>query len=189
MPHSPPNSDANEDDVFDGPSKTQRKREMEALQDVGKQLTELSRDQLKRVPVSDRLRDAVQEMSRITKNEAKRRHLQFIGRLMRDEEVEPILAVLEAFRGNSRAENARLHRLEDLRTRFMEDETVLTEIGNAHPGADLTRLRQLRRNAVKELAESRPPRAFREIFRMLRELDSSAREAPDEETGDEANDE
>lgn len=187
MRHSPLNSDTDEADAFDGPSKTQRKREMEALQEVGKELTELSRDQLAKVPVSDRLREAVREMSRITKNEAKRRHLQFIGRLMRDEDVPPIQAALEALKGNSREENARLHRLEDLRARFIEDETVLTEIGHAHPGADLTRLRQLRRNAIKEQAENRPPRSFREIFRMLRELDGGSRES--EPSGEETEDE
>lgn len=151
-------------------SKTQKKRDSEALQDLGEELAELSPERVKKIPMSERLLEALLEHHRLTKHEARRRQLQFIGRLMRDEDTAPIRAALDALEGHSRAENARLHRLEQLRSRLLEDESVLTEIGNDHPGADLARLRQLRRNALKEYAENRPPRAFREIFRMLREL-------------------
>jgi ribosome-associated protein len=63
-----------------------------------------------------------------------------------------------------------MHALERLRTRFLEDEKVIGEIAAAHPGADLLHLRQLRRNALKEQQLGKPPRAFRELFRVLREL-------------------
>lgn len=161
----------------DGISKTQKKRESQALQDLGAALTELSPERLRKIPMSERLLEALLEHHRLTKNEARRRQLQFIGRLMRDEETAPIRAALAALAGQSRVENARLHRLEQLRSRLLEDESVLTEIGNEHPGADLARLRQLRRNALKEHAENRPPRAFREIFHMLRDL-QEGRSAP-----------
>jgi len=68
----------------------------------------------------------------------------------------------------------RMHALERLRTRFLEDEKVVGEIATAHPGADLQYLRQLRRNALKEKAEGKPPRAYRELFRVLRELEDQA---------------
>jgi ribosome-associated protein len=100
--------------------------------------------------------------------------MQYIGRLMRDIDPEPIRAAFAEIDGSSAAAIARSHRLERLRARLLEDETVLTEIGREHPGADLTRLRQLRRNALDEQARGRPPRALRELFRLLREIDAAA---------------
>ncbi|KAF7598882.1 MAG: hypothetical protein CGU28_09550 [Candidatus Dactylopiibacterium carminicum] len=155
-------------------SKSQRKRDMDALQDLGKMLTEYPLARLKKVPMSDNLREALVEMQRLTANGARARQLQYIGKLMRSEEAAPIREALEALSGNSRAETARMHRLEQLRERLLEDEATLTELGDLHPGADLQRLRQLRRNALRERAENRPPHAFRELFQMLRALEDTS---------------
>ncbi|MDP5240417.1 ribosome biogenesis factor YjgA [Uliginosibacterium sp. 31-16] len=152
-------------------SKSQKKRDMDALQDLGKKLTELGSGSLKKVPMSDSLREALAEMARITSNGARARQLQYIGRLMRNEEVEPIHRALEAIAGKSNVEIAKMHRLERLRERFLEDESMLTEIGNLYPAADLHRMRQLRRNAIKERAENKPPKAYRELFQILREFE------------------
>lgn len=151
-------------------SKSQRKRDMDALQDLGKKLTTYSVARLRKVPMSDNLREALAEMARLTANGARARQLQYIGRLMRSEEVEPIRAALDVIEGKSHSEVARMHRLEKLRERFLEDETMLTEIGDEFPDADLHRLRQLRRNAIKERAENKPPKAYREIFQLLKDL-------------------
>ncbi|MFN6960938.1 MAG: ribosome biogenesis factor YjgA, partial [Rhodocyclaceae bacterium] len=102
--------------------------------------------------------------------EARRRQLQYIGRLMRNLDAEPIRAALDDIKGVSAAANARQHALERLRARFLADEKTIEEIAAAHPAADLQRLRQLRRNALKEQQMGKPPRAFRELFRTLREL-------------------
>lgn len=159
------------DDTPGRPSKSQRKRDMHALQDMGAELVELSPERLGRIEMPEALRSAIREAQRLTKHEARRRQMQYIGRLMRDADPAPIREALDAAKGASAIENARQHRLERLRERLLEDEAVLTEIGAAHPGADITRLRQLRRNALKDRDEGRPPRAFRELFRLLRELD------------------
>lgn len=159
------------DDSPERPSKSQRKRDMQALQDMGAELVELSPERLARIDMPDALRGAIREAQRLTRHEARRRQLQYIGRLMRDADPAPIREALDAVKGVSAIENARQHRLEKLRERLLEDEAVLTEIGAVHPGADITRLRQLRRNALKDRDEGRPPRAFRELFRLLRELD------------------
>jgi ribosome-associated protein len=165
-----------EDDAFeDGsaarPSKSQKKRDMHALQDLGAALVALPPARLARIEMPEPLRGAVLEAQRLTRHEARRRQLQYIGRLMRDADPAPIRAALDALAGTNAAETARQHRLERLRERLLEDESTLTEVGTAHPGADLTRLRQLRRTALKERDEGRPPRAYRELFRQLRELD------------------
>lgn len=179
------NTEDHEDSYF--VSKSQRKRDMDALQDLGKKLTEYTPARLKKVPMSDNLREALVEMARLTANGARARQLQYIGRLMRSEDVEPIRSALEMIEGKSHAEIARMHRLEKLRERFLEDESMLTEIGNEFPELDLARLRQLRRNALKERSENKPPKAFREIFQILREMDEGKHgSSSDEEDPDEA---
>lgn len=166
------------------PSKTQLKQAMHELQELGEALVELSRDQLKRMKLDEDLLEAVREYQRFTKFEAKRRQLQYIGKLMRGLEPEPIREALAHIRGDSAAEVARLHRLERLRVRFLEDEAVLQEIAEKYPQADLTRLRQLRRATIKEQAENKPPKNFRELFQIFKELD--AQKAPNDANADDA---
>ncbi|MBT0963375.1 ribosome biogenesis factor YjgA [Denitromonas iodatirespirans] len=161
-----------QDDVPEGPSKTRRKKDSDALQRLGAELVALSADRLKKVPLPDNLRDAVRDCQRF-KMEARRRQLQYIGKLMRHIDPEPIQAMLDVFNGVSAEEIARQHRIERQRDRLLEDEAMLFELAEQHPGADLQRLRVLRRNALKERETQKPPRAYREIFRILREIDES----------------
>lgn len=167
--------DDNEDSDF--VSKSQRKRDMNALQDLGKMLTEIPVARLDKVAMSENLRDALVEMQRLKANGARARQLQYIGKLMRSEDAGAIRKALDHLNGNSRAETARMHRLEKFREDLLEDETVMTRIVEALPGVDVQRLRQLRRNALKERAETRPPKAFREIFQVLKEADERMRNA------------
>jgi ribosome-associated protein len=161
------------------PSKSQRKREMTALQDMGVELVGLSRDQLKKIELPERLREAIRDAQRFTAHGAISRQMQFIGKLMRDVDPAPIQAALDEIKGVSAAANARQHALERLRTRLLEAESVIGEISQAHPGVDITQLRQLRRNALKEQQLGKPPRAFRELFRVLRELSEPKKAADD----------
>jgi ribosome-associated protein len=152
------------------PSKSQRKRESAAAQDLGEELVTLSPERLKKIDMPDALRLAVRDAQRISKHEARRRQMQYIGKLMRGVDPAPIKAALDEVNGVSAAANARQHRLERLRTQLMESEDTLGEIATAYPGADLQYLRQLRRNALKEQQLAKPPRAYRELFRVLRDL-------------------
>lgn len=154
-----------------GTSKSQRKRDMHVLQEMGAALVELSAERLDRIEMPEELRRAVREARCLTRHEARRRQMQYIGRLMRDADPAPIREALDAINGASAIETARQHRLERLRERLLEDETVLTEIGAAHPGADITRLKQLRRGVLQEREAGKPPKNFRELFRALRELE------------------
>ena len=170
--HSETNSEANlsEMDVYDGPSKSQRKRESAALQDMGAELVALSTDRLKKIEMPENLRDAIRDAQRFTKHEARRRQMQLIGKIMRSVDTAPLQAALDEVNGISAAANARQHRLEKLREQIMADEKIFADIGRDYPAADLQQLRQLRRNALKEAEQKKPPRAFRELFRQLREL-------------------
>ena len=161
-----------DDDTF--LSKTKRKQAMEDLQSLGEALVALSVEQIKRIDIPDNLRDAVREAQRMPgRTEALRRQMQYIGKLMRSVDPEPIQAALDVVRGTAAAETARLHRLEALRDQLLADEKTLTEIANLFPQADMQHLRALRRAALKEHEAGKPPRSYRAIFQELKELDAS----------------
>ena len=162
--------DDNIDEIDLPPSKTKIKQQMHDLQDIGEQLVELSNDRLKELDLPERLFDAVREMKRINKFGAQRRQMQFIGRLMREVETAPIVAKLEVWSGKSHQHIAWLHQIERWRDRLLEDESALTELLADHPGSDAQRLRALIRNALKEKEQAKPPKSYREIFQILREI-------------------
>lgn len=160
------------DEETAGISKTRRKRAMEELQALGEALAALPAERLEKIELPADLREAIglyRSMSR--RDEARRRQMQYIGRLMRRAEEVPIRAALFQTRGDSAAETARLHRLERRRAALMEDEAALSEILDSYPGIDSTQLRSLRRAALREKEEGRPPRNYRAIFRILRDAD------------------
>jgi ribosome-associated protein len=150
-------------------SKTRRKKDMHALQSLGASLVDLSAAHLERMVLPEELGAAVREARRMSSRGARRRQVQYIGRLMRELDAAPIRAQLAALLGGSAEERARHQRLEHWRTRLLEDDRALTEFVDAHPRGDLQQLRALIRSARREHAEGRSPRAFREMFRVLRE--------------------
>jgi ribosome-associated protein len=161
------------DDPASSPvSKTRRKKEMHELQSLGVALVELPDSQLATLALPKNLEEAVREAKRITSHEGKRRQLQYIGRLMRDVDAEPIRARLAAITGHSAQASAEHRRLERLRERLLEDDAALTEYVGAHAAADSQALRSLIRNARREQKEGRPPRAYRELFRLLKALET-----------------
>jgi ribosome-associated protein len=151
------------------PSKTKKKQEMHELQKLGAALVQLSAAHLARISLPEDLAQAVREARRIRSHEGKRRQVQFIGRLMRALDPEPIRAQLAVVEVGSAQARASHQRVERWRARLMEDEGALTEFARECAGADLQQLRALLRNARKEQVEGRPPRAYRELFRLIRE--------------------
>ncbi|WP_417926414.1 ribosome biogenesis factor YjgA [Cupriavidus nantongensis] len=152
-------------------SKSQRKRDMTALQDLGAELEALPRDRLARVPMPEALADAIHEARRINSHEGKRRQMQYVGKIMRgleDEEVEVIRQALEGFKGTSKAETARMHLIERWRELLLADDAALTRFLGEHPGIDVQALRNTIRNARKEKELGKPPRYFRELFQAIK---------------------
>ena len=149
-------------------SKTKRKQEMHALQALGAALVALPESQLGDLSLESRLYEAVLAAKRIRSHEAKRRQIQYIGRLMREVDAEPIRERLATIEGHSAQATAQHRRLEAWRERLVADDEALTEFAAAFPGADLQALRALLRNARKETKEGKPPRAYRELFRFLK---------------------
>ena len=150
-------------------SKTKRKQEMHALQALGSALLELPSSQLDALDIPEPLAEALREARRIGSHEAKRRHLQYIGRLMRKVDPDPIRAGLAEIQGRSAAARARHRRIEHWRKRLLEDNQALTEFAREHAGAELQALRTLIRNARLEIAAKRAPHAQRELYRRLRD--------------------
>jgi len=152
------------------PSKTQRKREMHELQELGVRLVGLNAEQLAAIGLPDDLREAVEFAQRTTKHEARRRQMQYIGRLMRSVDPAPIREKLKIWDGVSAEHTAQQHRVERWRDRLLEDETAVDELVRAHPGIDVRHLRALARKARSERDSGSPPRAYRELFRALRAI-------------------
>ncbi|MDV7105948.1 ribosome biogenesis factor YjgA [Vibrio sp. TH_r3] len=151
-------------------SKTEMKQDMQALQDLGVELVGLKPSILEKFPLPESLRIAITDAQRF-KNEAKRRQLQYIGKLMKSVEVEPIQAALDKYRNKYSQATAELHKLEQLRDDLVEKgDSVLNEILTAYPDADRQRLRQLYLQANREKKANKPPKAYREIFQVLKEL-------------------
>lgn len=151
-------------------SKTKKKRESEELQKLGAALIELPAVQLDALGLPAELLAAVREAQRISSHEARRRQVQFIGKVMRRIDPEPVRAAVAAITSQSATARARQKRLEQWRERLIADDAALTEFASGHAGADLQEMRTLIRNARREIAEGKPPRAQRELFRVLRDF-------------------
>lgn len=162
-----------DDDAEDlPPSKSALKREMTARQDLGVALCELSERELARIPVDDEtLLEAIQEDGRIRSNSAKRRHRQYIGKLMRNIDPEPLQKALDALHQARRADARRFKQLEALRDRLLaEGDKAIGAVLKDFPDADRQHLRQLVRDAQREANAAKPPAVSRRLFRYLREL-------------------
>ena len=160
-----------EDNVDQPKSKTRIKAEMEALQELGRALTLLKPAQLSEVPISEELTRAIKESHRITKNEAKRRHLNYIGRLMRSEDAEAIQHALDRFNSSSQRFAQELHLIESWRDRLIaEGNDALTEFIEAHPGIDSQQLTQLVRNTKKDVSLGRNTGNARKLFQFIRSV-------------------
>lgn len=151
-------------------SKTRRKQEMRELQELGVELLALDDKELDALDLPETLHDAVRQARRITQHEARRRQLQYIGKLMRRVEPGPIRAVLDERRAGARAETALFRRAEAWRERLLNDPDSLVQLLAERPAADESRLRALVESARTERTEARPPHHYRALFQALREI-------------------
>ncbi|WP_263322162.1 DUF615 domain-containing protein [Endozoicomonas sp. Mp262] len=153
-------------------SKSEIKREMHALKDMGARLMDMKPSMLDKLPLNERLRDALDESKRIKSHNARKRHLGFIGKLMQDQDIAPIQEFLDRLDSSSEEYNRRFHQLERWRERLInEGQPALTEYLDKYPEADHQHIRQLVRNAKKEAEQQKPPAASRKLFKYLREID------------------
>lgn len=172
---------------YERPSKSQLKRDMTALQKLGQELIDQPRDRVKRVPMPEDVRDAILACQLIKDHEGRRRQLQYVGKKMRtldEEELATIQRTIDSWRGASKAETATMHSFEKKRDKLLSDDNALTELVALHPHLDAQHLRTLIRNARKEQAENKPPKAYREIFQMLKQLHADTKKAAHDDDHD-----
>ena len=154
-----------EDDDFI--SKTRRKNHMLEVQALGVALTKLSPEQIARFGLPERLHDAILEAKRFTKHEAVRRHSQYIGRIMREMDCEPIAAQLAALNAPTNKDTALFHLAEQWRTDILADSTVIARFVEEFPSADAKTLLVLTEKASAERAAERAPKHYRELFHVI----------------------
>ena len=154
------------------PSKSQVKRDMLALTDLGVQLVALPSATLKKLPLPDQLDSAIRECQAITKHGGRKRQIKLIGKIMRDVDADAIRLALEHLTAPHRAETQQFHFVEQWRDRLLEEgDSALAELLDEHPHADRQHFRQLLRNARNQkLSEAKRKQATRELFRSLREM-------------------
>ena len=153
------------------PSKSQRKRDMLALQALGRQLVDLADGTLKKLELPEALAEAIAEARKLKSREARRRHLQLIGKLMRTVDVEALTLALERMDHRSPANQRQVQKLEEWRDRLSSGDSALIEdIIEQHPSADRQQLRNLQRRAVREDSSEKMSAARRKLFAYLGQL-------------------
>ncbi len=189
MPRQSRYDDAAE--AWDGPSKTQQKQDSHDLQDLGTELLKLSAAQLDGIAMDPRVRLALRDHGRMPTREAKRRHMQYLGKLLREGDSEPLRHTLHQIRAG---ETRLLAEAEQWRERLLADDAALTDWIKLHPEVEIQPLRALMRNARRELAvamEANPEgaaaargksKAFRDLFQSLRVTLKAAERASREPT-------
>ncbi len=162
-------------DEYDGPSKSQLKRDAHALQQLGIELSKLSPEQLQKMPIHDALMDALLQEKQLKKKEAIRRHHQLIGKLMRKADHEAITQALADIKQVHDRNTRMLHNIEVWRDTLLKNEQMdLSNFLEQYPTADRQQLRQLIRNAQQEQQQNKAPASARKLFRYLRELMTEA---------------
>ncbi|ABR90076.1 Uncharacterized conserved protein [Janthinobacterium sp. Marseille] len=172
---------------YERPSKSELKRQMTALQKLGEELIAEPRDRVKRVPMPEDVREAILECQLIKDHEGRRRQTQYVGKKMRTLEPDEIAAIqkmLDSWKGASKSETAALHAIERKRDKLLADDKALTQLLEDNPELDAQHLRTLIRNARKEQAENKPPKAYREIFQILKQLQAAAAASTTDEEDD-----
>ncbi len=151
-------------------SKSQVKREMIALQELGLRLTQLNNHQLDAISLDETLLRAIREFQSLKKNEAKRRQLQYIGKVMRGVDAQPIIHALNLLESGHRENTQHFHNMERWRDRLLENVQNTTEFLEKFPQANPQHLRQLLRNTAKEKTSGKNTGHGRKLFRYLKEI-------------------
>ncbi|HKT30166.1 ribosome biogenesis factor YjgA [Dyella sp.] len=160
-----------------GPTRTQQRRDALAVLAFASQLAELPPSKLARANLPDDVLREIDNLKRITSHIARKRQLGFLAKVMRrhdDEAFDGARALLGENREQQRKETAAMHRLEALRERLLENDDTLQALIDQHPDVDRQHMRSLIRQARIERDGNKPPRAYREIFQLLKTLNEDA---------------
>ena len=155
----------------EAPSKSQLKREAEELRSFGRELVRLPVSVLEGLSLPDELFAAIKQAKAIRQNRAIKRQIQYIGKLMRQCDIEQVQKAYHDYKRKVSQHTAEFHAMERWRDRFLEnDKTVFADFLEENPEVDRQYLRQLQRNAVKEQEQGKPPVNSRLLFKYIREV-------------------
>ena len=158
--HEPPQAEV---------SKTRRKAQMHALQDLGEALVALDSARLRQLDLPERLVDAVTQARSIRAHEGRRRQMQFIGKLMRDIDPDPVREAIERFTTGTPSDRVEFAAAERWREDMLRDDEAVARFAAEHPAADAPALAALVRDARTERTRGGPPHRYRELFRKIRQ--------------------
>ena len=162
-------------DVEDGEeylSRSEKKRRSTAIQKIGEELASFPITAIRSFNLPADLLQEYEELYTITKHEAKRRKMQYIGKMLREVDIEPIKARIDEVREGKAAQSADFHHLERLRDRLVQnDKAALDYVFATYANVDMQKLRTLMRNAKKEVEKQKPLKSSKALFRYLRELE------------------
>lgn len=161
------NIDPQDDDII-YVSKSEIKRDAEALKKLGVELVNLSKNEIAKISLDEDLLYAI-ELAQKIKKEGYRRQIQYIGKLLRSRDIEPITLALDKLKNRHNQQVALFHRLEKLRDELIETGDAESIMG-LFPSADRQQLRTLARLAKKELSANKTPKTARQIFQYLKDL-------------------
>jgi len=164
------------------PSRNELKKQMQDLQELGEAVAALPVDRLDKLPIDERLRDAIDELRRTRSFEGRRRQLQYIGKLMKSEDPAPLREAVASYRVGSATDTLALHQAEYWRDQLLAGDDALQKWVEAYPATDIQQLRSLVRSARKEKLEpgERHGRSYRDLFRLVKEQMQGAAGADDD---------
>ncbi len=171
------------------PNKTQLKRDIAVIHDMCEEITQLAPAQIEKLNLPDEIVSAITSAAKMPFKAARKRQLKFITGQMRKVDIEPIEEALNKIKAKSAHATRELHQLEHWRERLLsDDKQALTELLDKYPGADTQQLRQLIRNAKKEISLEKPVKSSRLLFKYLKDLFEGAQNTEDEQDfGDDSN--
>lgn len=157
------------------PSRNELKKTMQDLQELGEAVASLPVDRLDKLKLDERLRDAIDELRRTKSFEGKRRQVQYIGKLMKHENPEPLREAVASYRVGSATDTLALHQAEYWRDQLLAGDDALANWVKEYPATDVQQMRSLVRAARKEKLEpgERHGRAYRDLFKLVKELMST----------------
>ena len=170
------------------PSRNELKQQMQDLQELGAAVAALPSERLAKLKIDERLRDAIDELRRTRSFEGKRRQVQYIGKLMKAEDPEPLREAVASYRVGSATETLTLHQAEYWRDQLLAADDALANWVKEYPATDIQQMRSLVRSARKEKLEpgERRGRAYRDLFRMIKDQMQGAGETQDAASDDDA---
>ncbi|MGJ8691073.1 MAG: ribosome biogenesis factor YjgA [Thalassotalea sp.] len=164
------NNDANLTEEEELKSKTEIKKEMLALQALGRKIVALPKAQRAKLPLDDEMRDALVLADKIkNKNEASKRHMQYIGKVLREADLEGIQNTMDAIANKHQQETLKFQNFELLRDQLIAGEYDPEQLLTDCPSLERQKLRQLIRQAAKEVKAEKPSKSYRELFKYIRE--------------------